>query len=114
MCGNNSTTCLRIIGKIGTGKNVQVHAENQKALEICGQWNVQREVRNNKDWRSGNWWEIGYVRKLELPDDADWKRVEAFLTNDSLLELKFPRKILKCDDPSKKACESSARNSDEA
>lgn len=82
----------------GIGKNnVQVYAENQKGMEISGQWNQQRAETKSKDWRSGNWWEFGYVRRLELPDDADWKRVEAFLTNDSLLEIKIPKKILDSD-----------------
>ncbi|GMN63138.1 hypothetical protein TIFTF001_032215 [Ficus carica] len=84
----------------GIGKNnVQVYAENQKVVEISGQWNQQlmRESKNN-DWRSGNWWELGYVRRLELPEDADWRKVEAHLTNDTLLEIRIPKKPLEyCD-----------------
>ena len=96
------------ISNTGIGKNnVQVYAENQKALEICGQWNQQRAEAKSKDWRSGNWWELGYVRRLELPDDADWKRVEAYLTNDTLLEIKIPKKTLNCDanNVSTKSCD---------
>lgn len=81
--------------KTGTGKNsVQVYAaEGEKVVEISGQWKQQsRETKT--DWRSGNWWEYGYVRKLELPEDADCRRIEAFVTNDLLLEIKIPKKPL--------------------
>ncbi|KAB2605861.1 21.7 kDa class VI heat shock protein-like [Pyrus ussuriensis x Pyrus communis] len=78
----------------GEGKNnVQVYAENGKVVEISGQWKQQQggesnSLKSTKDWRSGNWWEHGYVRRLELPQDADSRRIEASLTNDLLLELK--------------------------
>ncbi|KAM1655261.1 hypothetical protein ACFX2K_007546 [Malus domestica] len=73
--------------------NVQVSAENGKVVEISGQWKQQQggesnSLKSTKDWRSGNWWEHGYVRRLELPQDADSKRIEASLANDLLLELK--------------------------
>lgn len=76
-----------------------MYAENQKVVEISGQWNQQlmRESKNN-DWRSGNWWEFGYVRRLELPEDADWRKVEAYLTNDTLLEIRIPKKPLEYRD----------------
>ncbi|KAH0986832.1 hypothetical protein GBA52_014009 [Prunus armeniaca] len=49
----------------GDGKNnVQVYAENGKVVEISGQWKQQGgESKSTKDWRSGNWWEHGYVRE---------------------------------------------------
>ncbi|PON61409.1 Small heat shock protein HSP [Parasponia andersonii] len=81
----------------GIGKSsVQVvYNENQKAVEVSGPWNQQqREAKNIiNDWRSVNWWEYGYVRRLELPEDADWRKIGAYLTNDTLLEIKIPKKI---------------------
>nr|XP_008386027.2 21.7 kDa class VI heat shock protein [Malus domestica] len=76
--------------------NVQVSAENGKVVEISGQWKQQQRGESNslkstKDWRSGNWWEHGYVRRLELPQDADSRRIEASLANDLLLNSKFTR-----------------------
>ncbi|KAM6553690.1 hypothetical protein CsatB_014452 [Cannabis sativa] len=81
---------------IGVGKNsVQVvYNEKQKAVEVSGVWSQQQSITINKEWRSGNWWEYGYVRRLELPDDADSRKIEAYLTNDTLLEIKIPKKIL--------------------
>ncbi|CAL9017457.1 unnamed protein product [Prunus brigantina] len=84
----------------GDGKNnVQVYAENGKVVEISGQWKQQGgDSKSTKDWRSGNWWEHGYVRKLELPQDADWRRIEASVTNDLLLEIKIHKiNPLDCD-----------------
>lgn len=82
-------------GKTGEGKSsVQVYAENGKVLEISGQWKQQQQQRdqsktNTRDWRSGHWWEYGFVRRLELPQDADWRKIEAYVTNDLLLEIKI-------------------------
>ncbi|XP_040375573.1 21.7 kDa class VI heat shock protein isoform X2 [Rosa chinensis] len=80
----------------GEGKNsVQVYAENAKVLEISGQWKQQQQQKDQsktnstRDWRSGNWWESGYVRRLELPQDADWRKIEAYVTNDLILEIKI-------------------------
>ncbi|OMP04517.1 hypothetical protein COLO4_09554 [Corchorus olitorius] len=83
----------------GLGKtNVQIHVEKGKIVEISGQLKQQRESKT-KDWRSCNWWEYGYVRRLELPEDADWKRIEAYLSNDVLLEIRIPRNPLHTDFP---------------
>ncbi|KDP39039.1 hypothetical protein JCGZ_00796 [Jatropha curcas] len=81
----------------GVGINtVQVYAENGKIVEISGQWNQQRETKA-KDWRSGNWWEHGYVRRLELPEDADWRKIEAYLNNDIFLEIRIPKNSVDCE-----------------
>ncbi|KAF2285842.1 hypothetical protein GH714_008373 [Hevea brasiliensis] len=62
----------------GVGINtVRVYAENGKIVEISGQWKQQKESKA-KDWRSEHWWEHGYVRRLELPEDADWKKIQAY------------------------------------
>ncbi|OMO80523.1 hypothetical protein CCACVL1_12913 [Corchorus capsularis] len=84
----------------GVGKtNVQIHVEKGKIVEISGQLKLQQRESKTKDWRSCNWWEFGYVRRLELPEDADWRRIEAYLSNDVLLEIRIPRNPLHTDFP---------------
>ncbi|KAG4161527.1 hypothetical protein ERO13_D01G060200v2 [Gossypium hirsutum] len=78
----------------GVGKtNIQIHVEKGKIMEISGQVKQQREGKA-KDWRSCNWWLYGYVRRLELPEDADCRKIEAFLTNGVILEIRIPRNPL--------------------
>ncbi|OIW15462.1 hypothetical protein TanjilG_28661 [Lupinus angustifolius] len=76
----------------GSGKNdnIQVHVDNGKVVEICGQWKQQRDSKAN-EWKCGHWWEYGYVRRLEMPEDADWKHTEAHIYNDIFLEIKIPK-----------------------
>ncbi|CAH2069951.1 unnamed protein product [Thlaspi arvense] len=82
---------LPVVGK----NNVQVYVDiNGKVMEISGQWNGNKKTAINGDWRSGRWWEYGYVRRLELPGDADPKNSEAFLSikeDYSFLEIKIPK-----------------------
>ncbi|XWS27904.1 hypothetical protein CRYUN_Cryun25bG0020300 [Craigia yunnanensis] len=78
--------------------NVQIYVEKGKIVEISGQLKQQREFKT-KDWRSCNWWEYGYVRRLELPEDADWRRIEAYLSNNAILEIRIPRNPLHTDTP---------------
>ncbi|XP_075669020.1 21.7 kDa class VI heat shock protein [Castanea sativa] len=80
----------------GVGNNVQVCVEKGKVVEISGQWKQQRESKT-KDWKSGHWWEYGYVRRLELPEDADWRRIEASVSNDMLIEIRIPKNIMDGD-----------------
>ncbi|XP_050219250.1 21.7 kDa class VI heat shock protein [Mercurialis annua] len=81
----------------GFGINtVQVYAENGKIVEISGQWKNQQKETKAKDWRSGHWWEFGYVRKLEVPEDADFNKIEAFLNNDLIFELRIAKNYLDC------------------
>lgn len=82
--------------KTGVGNNVQVFVDKGKVVEISGQWKQQGESKA-KDWRSGQWWEYGYVRRLELPEDADWRKIEAYVNNDILLEIRIPRNLLDGD-----------------
>ncbi|XP_028093346.1 21.7 kDa class VI heat shock protein-like [Camellia sinensis] len=80
----------------GVGKSsVQIYVEDGKVVEISGQWKQQNESKT-KDWRSGHWWENGYVRRLELPDNADWRKVEAYVKNEIALEVRIPKKPLDC------------------
>ncbi|KAF5461051.1 hypothetical protein F2P56_020877 [Juglans regia] len=78
----------------GSGNNVQVFVDKGKVVEISGQWRQQRESKI-QDWRSGHWWEYGYVRRLELPEDAaDWRKIEAYVDNDVHLEIRIPKDLL--------------------
>lgn len=76
----------------GVGNStVQVYVENGKIMEISGQWKPQRDQSKAKDWRSGHWWEPGFVRRLELPEDVDWRETEAYVSNDMFLEVRIPK-----------------------
>jgi len=58
-------------------------------VEISGQWRGRES--DATDWRTGHWWEHGFVRRLELPDDANCRRMEAFIDTDIFLEIKIPK-----------------------
>ncbi|KAG8386198.1 hypothetical protein BUALT_Bualt03G0124100 [Buddleja alternifolia] len=75
----------------GTSSNsIQVCIENGKIIEINGQWRQERENRT-KEWKSNHWWEHGFVRRLELPEQTEWRKSEAHLKNDHLLEIRIPK-----------------------
>lgn len=69
-------------------------------MEISGQWKPQRDSKAN-DWRCGHWWEYGYVRRLEMPEDADSKNIEAHIYSNSsiLLEIRIPKIPQGCNPP---------------
>lgn len=76
----------------GVGKSgVQVCVANRKVLEISGVWRQQREARSSNDWRSSQWWEQGYVRRIELPENAEWRKTEASVNNDIFLQIRVPK-----------------------
>nr|XP_009803705.1 PREDICTED: 21.7 kDa class VI heat shock protein isoform X1 [Nicotiana sylvestris] len=79
---------LYIYGVVGVGKgNIRVCVEDGKVLVVSGQLRQQKE-----DWRAGNWWEYGCVRRIELPENADWRKTEAFLSGDhKFLQVKIPK-----------------------
>ncbi|KAJ4963918.1 hypothetical protein NE237_023857 [Protea cynaroides] len=84
---------------VGTYNN-QVCVENGKIMEISGQWKQQQlRESNTRDWRSGHWWEYGYVRRLELPEYADWRKMEAIVYDDMILEIRIPKIPSKFDIP---------------
>ncbi|CAJ1964656.1 unnamed protein product [Sphenostylis stenocarpa] len=57
--------------KKGTGmSNIEVLVDNGKVAEISGEWKPQKESKAS-DWRCDHWWEYGYVRRLEVPKDAE-------------------------------------------
>lgn len=83
---------IPVLGENG----VQIYTDNGKVVEISGQWKPHRESKT-KDWRCGRWWEHGYVRRLELPDDADWRKLEAKLSSEKYLEIRIPKANLHSD-----------------
>ncbi|WVZ02659.1 hypothetical protein V8G54_023465 [Vigna mungo] len=70
--------------------NIQIQVDNGKVVEISGQWKPQK-VSKGSDWRCGHWWEHGYVRRLEMPENADLKIIEAHIRNGTILELRIPK-----------------------
>ncbi|XP_051134024.1 21.7 kDa class VI heat shock protein [Andrographis paniculata] len=72
---------------LGFNSGLHICVENGKILEISAQW---RESRAN-DWRNNHWWEHGGVRRIELPENADWRKAEARLQNDVVLEIRIPK-----------------------
>ncbi|KAK4484413.1 hypothetical protein RD792_006992 [Penstemon davidsonii] len=82
----------------GLGNNtIQVCVVNGEILEISGQHRDSKS--KSKDWKSSHWWEHGFVRRLELPKQTDWKKSEAHLKNDVVLEIKIPKIPPNCDVP---------------
>ncbi|XP_027355215.1 21.7 kDa class VI heat shock protein-like [Abrus precatorius] len=81
----------------GTGiSNIQVHIDDRKVVEISGQWKLNRDnPEANNDWKCGHWWEYGYVRRLEMPEDADSKNIEAHIYNSLFLEVRIPKCLQK-------------------
>ncbi|CAN4102780.1 unnamed protein product [Withania somnifera] len=71
---------------------IRVSIEDGKVLEVTGQLRLKMET-GTKDWRAGNWWEDGCVRRIELPENADWKKTEVILSNGdhTFLEVKIPK-----------------------
>ncbi|XP_047341716.1 21.7 kDa class VI heat shock protein isoform X2 [Impatiens glandulifera] len=79
----------------GTGKNsVQIYIEQGKIMEISGQLRGGSESSKTKDWRSCRWWEHGYVRRLEVPENSDWIQTEAYIHDDKAIEILIPKKAL--------------------
>ncbi|KAK7342564.1 hypothetical protein VNO80_25519 [Phaseolus coccineus] len=78
-------------GLIGTEiSNIQVHVDNGKVVEISGQWKPQKGSKES-DWRCGHWWEHGYVRRLEMPQNADLKIIEAHICNGRFFEVRIAK-----------------------
>ncbi|KAJ6791171.1 22.3 kDa class VI heat shock protein isoform X1 [Iris pallida] len=69
---------------------VELCGDKGKLLEISGQWRG-KESDARDDWRTGRWWERGFVRRIELPDNANCRKVEAHIDDDVSLEIKIPK-----------------------
>ncbi|KAK6154391.1 hypothetical protein DH2020_008639 [Rehmannia glutinosa] len=85
----------------GNKNSLQVCVENGKILEISGQWRQQKDG-GTKGWKSSHWWEHGYVRRLELPEQTDWRKTEAHLKNDVFLEIRIPKILADFDTSNEK------------
>ncbi|KAJ3696032.1 hypothetical protein LUZ60_001409 [Juncus effusus] len=72
---------------------VEITGVDSKVLEINGKWRATPTPSSEKDWRAGRWWEHGFVRRIELPDDANWKKAEAYIYDDNFLEIKIQKNI---------------------
>ncbi|MQL76310.1 hypothetical protein Taro_008702 [Colocasia esculenta] len=68
-----------------------ISLENGRVIEISGQWRGRES--NRKDWRTEHWWEYGYVRRLELPEDANLRKTVAHIEEDAFLEMRIPKKV---------------------
>ncbi|CAH9119841.1 unnamed protein product [Cuscuta epithymum] len=78
----------------GVGNSgVQICIENRKVLEIRGVWREQQREGGGSDWKSSShWWEHGFVRRIELPENADWRKMEANMNNDPMfLQIRIPK-----------------------
>lgn len=78
-----------LISETGVGKgSIRVCVEDGKVLVVSG----QLKEAGTTDWRAGNWWEYGCVRRIELPENAEWRKTEAFLSGDhKFLQVKIPK-----------------------
>ncbi|XP_040380056.1 22.3 kDa class VI heat shock protein [Oryza brachyantha] len=71
--------------------DVEVSGDDaMRVVDISGLWRAP--APDGRDWRAGRWWEHGFVRRVELPEDADWRKVEAFFDDgEGSLEIKVPK-----------------------
>ncbi|URE45739.1 22.3 kDa class VI heat shock [Musa troglodytarum] len=69
--------------------DVEICGVKEKVVELSGLWGG-REA-DAREWKAGRWWEHGFVRRLELPPDANWKKTEAYINDDIFLEIKIPK-----------------------
>eukprot|EP00268_Persea_americana_P021022 TRINITY_DN21040_c0_g1_i2.p1 TRINITY_DN21040_c0_g1~~TRINITY_DN21040_c0_g1_i2.p1 ORF type:complete len:199 (-),score=34.67 TRINITY_DN21040_c0_g1_i2:152-748(-) len=77
--------------------DVQIYVENGKVMEISGLWRQQES--NANDWKSRCWWEFGYVRRIELPENSNWRKMETNVIDDCSLEIRIPKNNSDSDVP---------------
>uniref|UniRef100_A0A0E0L4C1 SHSP domain-containing protein n=1 Tax=Oryza punctata TaxID=4537 RepID=A0A0E0L4C1_ORYPU len=72
--------------------DVEVSGDDaMRVVDVSGLWRAAPPP-DGRDWRAGRWWEHGFVRRVELPEDADWRKVEAFFDDgEGSLEIKVPK-----------------------
>ncbi|CAL9168143.1 unnamed protein product [Musa hybrid cultivar] len=86
----NADYLLKAELPVGARKcDVDVCNLKEMVVEISGRWRG-RET-DTKDWKNGRWWEYGFARRLELPEDANWTKMEAYITDDISLEIRIPK-----------------------
>ncbi|PVH62169.1 hypothetical protein PAHAL_3G225200 [Panicum hallii] len=70
--------------------DVEVSGDAMKVIDISGLWRAP--PADGRDWRAGRWWEHGFARRVELPEDAEWRKVEAYFDDgEGSLEIKVPK-----------------------
>lgn len=76
--------------------DLAVAVEKGRVVEISGRWRRRRRREEDSgersDWRAGAWWELGFVRRLELPEDARPAATAAAVDGGGLLEIRIPRR----------------------
>ncbi|CAL9042746.1 unnamed protein product [Musa banksii] len=86
----NADYLLKAELPVGARKcDIDVCNLKEMVVEISGRWRG-RET-DTKDWKNGRWWEYGFARRLELPEDANWTKMEAYITDDISLEIRIPK-----------------------
>ncbi|KAL0916905.1 hypothetical protein M5K25_014458 [Dendrobium thyrsiflorum] len=70
---------------------VALCGDKENLIEISGIWNVGNPT--GRDWKIRKWWEYGFVRRLEVADDADCRKMEASINNDNTLEIIIPKSL---------------------
>ncbi|KAG9454257.1 hypothetical protein H6P81_007161 [Aristolochia fimbriata] len=83
--------------------DVQIYVDGGKVVEISGRW--RQSESEAKDWRTGRWWESGYVRRLELPENVKWRKMEANIDEEHFLEIRILKHMLDPNVPEEKMVE---------
>ncbi|CAN6327721.1 unnamed protein product [Urochloa humidicola] len=56
------------------------------------QWLWRAPPADGRDWRAGRWWEHGFVRRVKLPEDTEWRKVKAYFDDgEGSLAIKVPK-----------------------
>ncbi|KAH9323414.1 hypothetical protein KI387_018053 [Taxus chinensis] len=72
-------------------KDIQVIVEDGSVLEISGEWKKKNErIEKDGEWRRGEWWEVGYLRRFKFPDNVDIEKIEANIEN-GVLNVQIPK-----------------------
>ncbi|XP_020577618.1 21.7 kDa class VI heat shock protein [Phalaenopsis equestris] len=74
----------------GRSVEVAICGDKKNLIEISGIWKVGNPTV--RDWKLRKWWEYGFVRRLEVADDADCRKMEACINNDVTLEIIIPKR----------------------
>uniref|UniRef100_A0ACD5T8W0 Uncharacterized protein n=1 Tax=Avena sativa TaxID=4498 RepID=A0ACD5T8W0_AVESA len=72
--------------------DVEVSGDGARVVDVSGLWRAP--PADGRDWRAGRWWEHGFVRRVELPEDADGCKVEAYFDDaEGSLEIRVRKRI---------------------
>ncbi|KAK8950019.1 21.7 kDa class VI heat shock protein [Platanthera guangdongensis] len=77
-------------GASNVNVEVALCGDKVRVIEISGKW--EEKEAGGENWRNNQWWEHGFVRRLEVPDDADLMKMEACIADDVALEIKLSKK----------------------